>query len=151
MIQKDVKKPNLNDYMAGALLSNGIIWMWAMAVNILQPFMPTEDGFILGSVTFIVFIGAGIIASYLVIKRSSSDYLKVLLKLVASEIIFSIIFILSFVNPSVELITVLFFSFVVGGLVGLYLAARPKLINKPTGKVANQSINTEPHSKNSLN
>ena len=134
MSQEDVKKPNLNDYMAGALLSNGIIWMWAMAVNTLQPFIPMEVGFILGLVTFIFFIGAGTIASYLVVKRSSSDYLKVLLKLVASEIIFSIIFILSFVNPSIELITVLFFSFIVGGFFGLYIAVRPKLIKKPSGK-----------------
>lgn len=148
MSQEDVRKPNLNDYMAGALLSNGIIWMWAMATNLLQPLMSPEDGFILGLVTFIVFIGAGAIASYLVIKRSSSNHLKVLLKLVFSELIFSIIFILSFVNPSVELISVLFFSFIIGGLVGLYIAARPKLINKPTGKGANQSTYDEPHSKN---
>lgn len=134
MSQEDIKKPNLNDYMAGALLSNGVIWIWVMAANLIQPNMPLENSFILGLITFIVFICAGAIASYLVSKRSSSDHFKVLLKLVATELVFSIIFILSFVNPSIELVAVLFFSFIVGGLAGVYLAVRGRLIREVAGR-----------------
>ena len=120
-------KPNLFDYLAGALLTNGIIWTWTMAMNYLVSAVPSFNLDILVAVTFLVFIVGSAVTSFLVCRRASSGHLNVGLKLAIVDFVFSITFMLSMVDPSVGLLVTLLICFFSGSFLGAYLALKSKL------------------------
>lgn len=118
------KAPTLTDYLAGAMLANGFVWMWAQAL----PYLSWLPLTLLSNISYIIFLSGGIVASYLVCKRASSRHLGVGLKVAAIEWIFSIILMLSITaEPTVELAITLLVCFAAGGVAGAYLALRSRL------------------------
>ena len=118
------KTPNLNDYLAGAILANGVVWMWAQAL----PYLKRVPVTLLAEASYIIYLAGGIGSSYLVCKRTSSKHLFVGIKLAALTWVFSILLMLTIAaEPTSGLAIALFVIFMGGGVAGAYLALRSSL------------------------
>lgn len=116
--------PNLTDYMAGAMVANGFVWMWAQAL----PHLSWIPFTLLAEASYVIYLLGGIVASYLVCKRASSRQLIVGLKFAAIAWAFSIIMMLSIAaEPTVGLAVALLVCFAMGGVAGAYLALKSRL------------------------
>lgn len=117
--------PTLTDYIAGAILSNGFVWMWYMSLFYLSSFFPVT---ILADASLIIYLLGGAVSSYLVCKRASSGHLVTAVKLAFVTWIFLLFLSLSFdFELTVSFFTTLLVCFVVGDVVGAYLALRSRL------------------------
>lgn len=118
------KAPNLNDYLAGAMLANGFVWIWAQVL----PYLSWIPFALLAWVSYFIYLSGGIVASYLVCKRTTSGHLAVGLKVAAVAWAFSILLMLSFATePTVGLAIALLICFAAGGVAGAYLTLRSRL------------------------
>lgn len=118
------RAPNLNDYLAGAILANGFVWIWAQAL----PHLSWIPFTLLAEASYVIYLSGGIVASYLVCKRASSKQLTVGLKFAALAWAFSLILMLSITaEPTIGLAVVLLVCFAMGGVAGAYLALRSRL------------------------
>lgn len=118
------RTPNLYDYLAGAILANGFVWIWAQTLPHLKGIPVT----LLAVISYIIYLAGIIITSYLVCKRTSSKHLFVGIKLAALTWVFSIFLMLSIAaNPTYGLAVALLIIFMGGGVAGAYLALRSTL------------------------
>lgn len=117
-------KPTLTDYMAGAMLANGIVWMSRLVLPYFSWVSPT----ILANALYVTYLSGGIVSSYMVCKRTASKHLFVGLKSGAVAWVLSIIFILSSTLENIlGLAFVLLVIYAAGGVAGAYLALRTKI------------------------
>ena len=77
--QKESMVPTPSDYMAAAMITNGIAWVWTQVVNSLTILNQIPIKF-LTDITFIVYVLAGAIGAFLAGKRADSKHLQVGLK-----------------------------------------------------------------------
>ena len=120
--------PNLNDYLAGAILANGFVWIWSLALGHFSDLFERIPPVILANASYVIYLSGGIVSSYLVCKRASSGHIFVGLKLVALTWAFSIVLMLSIATePSIGLAIVFLVIFTAGGVAGAYLALRSRL------------------------
>ncbi len=77
---KTPREPTNNDFMAGALLANGIIWLWMQSLNLFNWYTSRISPAILVDFTYVTFIVAGFISSQQVAKRSERNQLIVALR-----------------------------------------------------------------------
>ena len=118
-------RPTLFDYFAGALLANGISWMWISSLGYLSAAFSTS---VLAELSYVVYIAIGILASFLVCRRTSSRHISVALKLVAIEWIFSLVMIMSYLDqPTTGMALALLVCFLMGGIAGAYITLRSQL------------------------
>lgn len=116
------------DYLAGAILANGVIWIGLVIMGSLAGFFPSVPTSIFSDVSYAMYVAVAIVVSYLVCRRSSSKHLAVGLRLAALEWMFSIIFTLSAVGQlSLILVLTFFLCFLLGAIIGAYMALRSKL------------------------
>jgi len=122
------RQPNLNDYLAGGLLSNGLVWMWIIALGYLANLSPTLSPAILADLSYVMYLVAGGLASYLVCKRAYSRHIVVAFRLVAIEWVFTVMLMLSMAaEPSIGMAVALLICFTMSGIAGAYLALRSQL------------------------
>ena len=118
----------MTDYMAGAMLANGIVWIWAMAQTTFSDFFSQIPYITLALIAYVIYIFSPTLASYLVCKRTSSKHLVVGLKLAGLAWFFSLIMMLgSTTGPTPALAIVLLVCYGAGGMAGGYLALRSEL------------------------
>lgn len=118
------KSPNLTDYLAGAMLANGFVWIWAQALPQLSWIPQT----LLAEASYIIYLTGGIVASYMVCKRTSSRHLFVGIKFAAITWVFAVILMLSIsTEPTIGLAIAFLVIFAAGGVAGAYLALRSSL------------------------
>ena len=123
-VSEGEKSPSLNDYMAGAMLANGFVWIWAQVL----PHLSWVPYTLLAAASYVIYLAGGIVVSYLVCKRTSSRHLFVGLKLAAVTWIFSIFVMLTIATePTIGLAIALLVIFAAGGVAGAYLALRSAL------------------------
>jgi hypothetical protein len=77
---ESIREPNNTDYLAGAMLANGIVWIWMQALSLIG-----EDAFILpksllADLSFLIYIFGGYYAATQVCKRADTGHLIVGLK-----------------------------------------------------------------------
>jgi hypothetical protein len=121
-------KPRVTDYVAGAILANGFVWMWLEGLNNLSAIFSKVPVGLLADVSFVIYLSGGILSSYLVCKRTSTGHLFVGLKLAALAWIISLFFMLSAAaEPTIGLALTLLACFAAGGIAGAYLALRSTL------------------------
>ncbi len=122
------RAPNITDYMAGALLANGPIWLWTMTIGHLSSIFSALPPSLLGGLSLIVYVAGGCLASYLVCGRAEEGLLLVALRLAAAEWAFSIMMMLSIIpEASLGQALLLLICFVVGGFIGAYLSLKRRL------------------------
>lgn len=127
------RSPTLTDYMAGAFLGNGFIWMWTMTLSYLHIILFIVPPPILILLSFMIYVTGGAVASYLVCGRAEGGYLHVALKLIAAEWAFSLMMMLSIASePSLGQALFLLTCFIIGGFIGAYLSTRRRL-RRPSG------------------
>lgn len=130
---KKGRVPNITDYMAGALLANGPIWMWTMAMGYFSSTFLALPPVLVGGLSLIIYVAGGSLASYLVCERADGGLLLVALKLVAAEWAFSIMMMLTIIpEASLGQALLLLISFLMGGLLGAYISLRRRL-RRPSG------------------
>ena len=134
----DVEKaPTLTDYLAGAMLANGFVWIWAQAL----PYLSGIPLTLLALASYIIYLSGGIVASYLVCKRASSRHLSVGLKFAVVTWAFSIVLMLSIATePTVGLAIALLVCFAAGGVAGAYLALRSTLRPRRVRSEASEAV-----------
>jgi hypothetical protein len=123
-----VKSPTLYDYLAGAILANGAILIGRVIMGSIAGYFPSVPTSIFSDVSYMMFVAVATAVSYLVCKRTSSKHLAVGLRLAALEWMFSIVFTLSVVGQlSLNLVITFFVCFLLGAVIGAYMALRSKL------------------------
>ncbi len=128
-----VRSPNITDYMAGALLANGPIWMWMMALGYFSDWFSALSPALIGGLSLIIYLAGGSLASYLVCNRAERGLLLAALKLVAAEWAFYLMMIISTTpEPSPGQASPPLICFILGGLIGAYLSTRRRL-RRPSG------------------
>ncbi len=121
---EEERAPNLYDYLAGAILANGFVWIWAQIL----PHLKRIPATLLAEASYIIYLAGGIATSYLVCKRTSSKHLLVGIKLAVLTWVFSIFLMLNIAaDPTFGLAIALFIIFMGGGVAGAYLALRSTL------------------------
>ncbi len=127
-MSEEPRNPTITDYMAGVMLANGIVWIWAMALATFSDFFSKIPYVILAAIAYVIYISGATLASYLVCKRTSSKHLVVGLKLAGLAWFFTLIMMLgSTTGPTPALAIVLLVCYGAGGMAGGYLALRSEL------------------------
>lgn len=122
------KQPNINDYVAGAMLANGVVWVWMQALPL---FIKSTDHLIVAAIaefSWVVFIFGGYISSRQVCKRADEKHLLVGLKLAAVSWVMGIFIMFTLAPmPDVRLMAALLICFAAGGVLGGYMTVRVRL------------------------
>ncbi len=136
------RTPSTTDYMAGAMLANGIVWIWQQALDNLSTIFSKVPIGLLVNASFLIYLAGGVVSSYLVCSRTTSGHLLVGLKLSALAWVISLFFVFtSPAEPTPGFVLALLACFVAGGVAGAYLALKRML--RRTGAVSPQKGATE--------
>jgi len=122
----EVRKPSLTDYMAGGMLTNGVVWIWSMFLTYVLKVQTSKTSMVVLLISYLIYLGGSVAASYLVCQRSSSNHIIVALKTSAAGWIFTLFFMFSYVQVSLGTVIILLITFAVGGLIGAYLALKKR-------------------------
>jgi hypothetical protein len=120
------RNPNPTDYLAGAMLANGIIWIWNQALGNITFFSQFSKG-IQADLTYVIWLLAAIVSSMQVCKRASYGHLLVGLKFAGLAWVLSLIIMLSIAaDPSFTLAFSMLMIFIAGGIAGAYFTAKSR-------------------------
>ena len=125
-MSEEERTPTLTDYMAGAMLANGFVWMPRLTLPYFaRAGVPAP---LLADALFLIYLSVGIVSSYLVCKKATSKHLFVGLKFGAVAWVFSIFFLLSSTFENIlGFAFVLLVIYAAGGVAGAYFAVRTRL------------------------
>jgi hypothetical protein len=123
----EIRKPSLTDYMAGGMLTNGVVWVWSMFLTYVLRVQTSQTSIVVLLISYLVYLGGSILAAYLVCQRTTSNHIIVALKTSAAGWIFTLFFMFSYVDVSLGTVVVLLLTFGVGGLIGAYSALKKRL------------------------
>jgi len=126
--EKVLREPTSNDYMAGALLANGIIWLWMQSLTMFRDFMSRIPPALLVELTYVTFIIAGFISSQQVAKRSDTNQLIVALRSALYAWAGSLIMMLSMTGgPTISFALIVLVCLMLGAVVGSYMLIRTRI------------------------
>ena len=122
------ENPTLYDYLAGAMLVNGIIWIWGQALGAFQNFFIQFSPSLLADLSYVIYLIATIFTSMQVCRRAKTNHLIVGLKFaVASWIHFLLILISMAPTPTFGLAFSFLLIFIFGSVTGAYLFIRRRI------------------------
>ena len=134
--QKESTTPTPSDYMAAAMITNGIAWVWMQVMNsgaILNQ-LPIR---FLTDITFIVYVLAGAIGAFLVGKKAESKHLQVGLKATGYSLGMNALIMLTNPMPlSMNLFWGMSVSFAAGSVFGSYMVLHRSLAAKRKARKA---------------
>ena len=125
---KGPRKPNNTDYLAGAMLANGIIWIWMQALSLIG-----EDVFIvpkglLTDLSFLIYIFGGYYAASQVCKRADTQHLIVGLKTAGYASVMAMVIMLTMISQlNIGIVLSISISLLAGGVLGGYMHIRKRL------------------------
>jgi hypothetical protein len=116
------KQPNIYDYVAGAMLANGVVWMWMQAPSVFKEYTSKVPAALLADMGYVVYILGGYYASRQVCKRADEKYLIVGVKLAVASWIMGV-FIMFTLAPELDarLMFALLVCFTAGCVLGGYM------------------------------
>lgn len=115
------------------MLANGIVWIWLQGLSAMRGFFSKVPVGLLADISFVIYLLSGIVASYQVCKKASSNHLVVGVKFALFAWGLSLFIMLSMVTePSMGMATTLIVCFAGGGIAGAYLSLRSRL-RRPRG------------------
>ena len=117
-----------NDFMAGAMMANGIVFVWMQALSVFRQYTSQIPPRVLVDASYIIYIFAGYIASRQVTKRAKRKHLKAGLKTAAYSTIMGLL-ILSTMNSeqTLKLAITLGVCYFAGGILGSYMETKARL------------------------
>jgi len=120
--------PNFNDYMAGAMISNGVIWIWGQFVGTFEGFFSGIPAGILADLSYLLYLFVTIVASMLVCSRASSGHLIVGARFAGTAWVLSLLIMVTTApDPSLGLAFALLLIFAMGGIAGAYIIIRRRM------------------------
>lgn len=126
--EKTIREPTSNDFMAGALLANGIIWLWMQSLTMFNEFMSRINPTILADFTYVTIIIAGFISSQQVAKRSDTNQLIVALRSALYSWAGSLLMMLSMAGgPTYSFALIILVCLLIGAVVGTYMLIRTRI------------------------
>ena len=120
-------EPTSNDYMAGAILANGIIWLWLQSLQMFSGFTSRISPSILADFTAVTIVIAGFISSQQVAKRSERNQLIVALRSALYSWVGSIFMMLTSTNASITFSLILLVCLLAGGVLGSYMLIQMRI------------------------
>lgn len=124
---KTPREPTGNDYMAGAILANGIIWLWMQSLTLFSGFTNRISPSILADFTAVTIVVAGFISSQQVAKRSDRNQLIVALRSALYSWAGSLLMMLTAPNASITFALILLVCLLAGSVVGSYMLIRMRI------------------------
>jgi putative membrane protein (TIGR04086 family) len=122
------KEPTRTDYMAGAMLANGIIWVWMQALSLFRAQASKIPTSLLADISYIIYILGGYFAAQQVSNRADSQHLKVGVKTALYSFAMTIFIMLTMSSePSFTLLTSIMLCLFAGGILGGYMHIRKRL------------------------
>jgi hypothetical protein len=122
------REPSNTDYLAGAMLANGIIWIWMQALSLIG-----EDVFIvpkglLTDLSFIIYVFGGYVAALQVCKRADTQHLIVGLKTAGYASVMALVIMLTMISQlKLSIVLSMSISLFAGGVLGGYMFVRKRL------------------------
>lgn len=120
-------EPTGNDYMAGAILANGIIWLWLQSLQMFSGFTSRINPSILADFTAVTIVIAGFISSQQVAKRSERNQLIVALRSALYSWAGSLFMMLTSPNASITFALILLVCLLAGGVLGSYMLIQMRI------------------------
>ena len=120
-------EPTGNDYMAGAILANGIIWLWLQSLQMFNGFTSRIHPSILADFTAVTIVIAGFISSQQVAKRSERNQLIVALRSALYSWAGSLFMMLTSPNASITFALILLVCLLAGGVLGSYMLIQMRI------------------------
>ncbi|MFB0558762.1 MAG: hypothetical protein ACETVY_06570 [Candidatus Bathyarchaeia archaeon] len=122
------RKPTLNDYLAGAVLTNGLVWIWLRLLGSLGGITSNAYLGILSLSTLVICLLSSTLASYQVCRRAQAEQLLVGMKAAGLAWLFSPFIIFPIIQGAfVNVAIILLVCFSLGGVAGAYLATKARL------------------------
>lgn len=117
-----------NDFMAGAMMANGIVFVWMQALSVFRQYVSQLPPRVLVDASYVIYILAGYLASRQVTKRANREHLKAGLKTAAYSTIMGLL-ILSTMNSeqTLGLAITLGICYFAGGILGSYMETKARL------------------------
>ncbi len=125
---KGPREPNNTDYLAGAMLANGIIWIWMQALSLVG-----ENAFIvpkglLTDLSFLIYIFGGYYAATQVCKRADTQHLIVGLKTAGYSSVMALVVMLTMISQlKLGIVLSIPISLFAGGFLAGYMRVRKRL------------------------
>lgn len=117
-----------NDFMAGAILANGIVFVWMQALSIFRETASRISLGILVDISYIIYIFAGYISVRQVTKRVEKGHLRAGLKTAGYSTIMGLLIIYTMTNEAnLILAATLGVCYVAGGILGSYMEIKARL------------------------
>ena len=127
------KTPLENNYMAGAMLANGISFVWLQLLTLLGPTASNAPIGLLVDLSYIIFIAAGYISSTQVLKRTETDHLKVGLKTAFYSSIMGLLIVYSLLRePTMRLAASISLCYFAGSILASYRAVKRRIYSEET-------------------
>ena len=134
--EKTQRQPTPSDYMAAAMITNGISWVWIQVLKSGTVLNQIPIRF-LTDATFIVYVLSGVIGAFLVGTKTDSKHLAVGLKATGYSIAVNILIMLTDPMPlNLNLLWSMTLSFAAGSVFGSYTALNRSLAAKRKARKA---------------
>ncbi|OGD55716.1 hypothetical protein A3K81_04430 [Candidatus Bathyarchaeota archaeon RBG_13_60_20] len=122
------KQPNINDYMAGAMLANGVVWIWMQSLGLFREYTSHVPAALLADLSYVVYVAGAYYASRQVCKRADEKHLIVGLKLAAASWVMGVLIMFTLApEPDGPLMLALLLCFAAGGILGGYITVKAQL------------------------
>lgn len=120
-----------NDFMAGAMMANGIVFVWMQALSVFRQYVSQLPPRVLVDASYVIYILAGYLASRQVTKRAKGKYLKAGLKTAGYSTIMGLL-IISTMNsePGIGFAVILGVCYFAGSILGSYMETKARLKNR---------------------
>lgn len=117
-----------NDFMAGAMMANGIVFVWMQALSVFRQYVSQLPPRVLVDASYVIYILAGYLASRQVTKRAKGKYLKAGLKTAGYSTIMGLL-IISTMNsePGIGFAVILGVCYFAGSILGSYMETKARL------------------------
>ena len=125
---KSLREPSNTDYLAGAMLANGVVWIWMQALSLIG-----EDAFIvpkvmLADLSFLIYIFGGYTAATQVCKRADTGHLIVGLKTAGYASAMALVIMLTMISQlNIAIALSISICLFVGGVLAGYMHIRKRL------------------------
>lgn len=119
------REPNQADYMAAAILANGIIWFWMESLKMFSGFTSRIHPTFLADLSYLTFIIAGFISSQQVAKRSDRNQLIVALRSALYSWAGSLFMMVTMTGgPTISFALIILVCLLAGAVLGSYMLIR---------------------------
>ncbi len=117
-----------NDFMAGAMMANGIVFVWMQALSVFRQYASQIPPRFLVDVSYVIYVLAGYLASRQVTRRAKREHLKAGLKTAGYSTIMGLL-IISTLNSEtgIGFAVILGVCYFAGSILGSYMELKARL------------------------